>query len=73
MMTRDLVVGRFDEDQEQVAKVIDHYDFIALPIVDDENHLLGIVTYDDAMDVLQEEFTEDVLKGSAVGSNSNQS
>lgn len=73
IMTTDLVVGRFYEDQEQVAKIIDHYDFIALPIVDDENRLLGIVTYDDAMDVLQEEFTEDALKGGAIGSNSTQS
>lgn len=71
IMCTDLVVGVFDEDQEQVAKILNHYDFIALPIVDYDNHLLGIVTYDDAMDVLQEEFTEDVLKGSAVGSSSN--
>lgn len=68
VMTTDLVVGLVDEDQESIAKKLSHYDFIALPIVDHEQHLLGIVTYDDAMDIFQEEFTEDILKGSAVDS-----
>ncbi|MBU3846939.1 MAG: magnesium transporter [Candidatus Acinetobacter avistercoris] len=71
IMSTDLVVGRVDEDQEDTAKVLNHYDFIALPIVDHQDHLLGIVTYDDVMDVLEEEFTEDFLKGSAVESSSN--
>lgn len=71
IMSTDLVVGRVDEDQEDIAKVLNHYDFIALPIVDHQDHLLGIVTYDDVMDVLEEEFTEDFLKGSAVESSSN--
>lgn len=71
VMTTDLVVGHVDEDQESIADKLSHYDFIALPIVDDEFHLLGIVTYDDAMDVFQEEFTEDFLKGGAVESSPN--
>lgn len=68
VMTTDLVVGHVDEDQESIADKLSHYDFIALPIVDDEQHLLGIVTYDDAMDVIEEEFTEDFLKGGGVES-----
>ena len=71
MMSTDLVVGRVNEDQEDIARVLNHYDFIALPIVDHQDHLLGIVTYDDVMDVLEEEFTEDFLKGSAVESSPN--
>lgn len=73
VMTKDLVVGHVDEDQESIAGKLSHYDFIALPIVDNEQHLLGIVTYDDAMDVIQQEFTEDILKGSAVESSPNMS
>lgn len=68
IMTTDLVVGSVHEDQESIAQKLSHYDFIALPILDDEQHLLGIVTYDDAMDVAQEEMTEDFLKSSAVSS-----
>lgn len=70
LMNEQVVSGKVDEDQEQIAQKLSHYDFIALPIIDDENHLLGIVTYDDAMDVLQQEFTEDALKGSAVEADS---
>ena len=46
------------DDQEDVAQTLNKYDFLALPIVDTENRLVGIVTVDDAMDVLQEEVTE---------------
>ena len=68
MITTDLVVGYVDEDQESIVQKLSHYDFIALPIIDVEQHLLGIVTYDDAMDIAQEEMTEDFLKSSAVSS-----
>ncbi len=68
VMCTDLVTGLVTEDQESIALKLSHYDFLALPIVDDEQHLLGIVTYDDAMDVVQAETTEDFLKSSAVGS-----
>lgn len=67
-MTTQVVTGHVDDDQEIIARKLSHYDFIALPIVDEQHHLLGIVTYDDAMDVLQEEYTEDVLKSAAVES-----
>lgn len=71
VMNQHVIAGLVDEDQEQIARKLSHYDFIALPIIDAEQHLLGIVTYDDAMDILQQEFTEDALRGSAVESSLN--
>lgn len=73
VMTTDLIVGWIDEDQESIANKLSHYDFIALPIVDEQYHLLGIVTYDDATDVVQAETTEDFLKSSAVAASPNMS
>lgn len=58
METNVITVNTLD-DQEEVAKKFDKYDFIALPVVDKEERLVGIITVDDAMDVLQEENTED--------------
>ncbi|MGI6036074.1 MAG: magnesium transporter [Limnochordia bacterium] len=49
-------------DQEEVALLLDKYDFLALPVVDVGNHLLGIITVDDVMDVITEEATEDIIK-----------
>lgn len=54
------------EDQESTAQLFDKYDFLALPVVDTENRLVGIVTVDDAIDVLQEEATEDMEKMAAI-------
>ncbi len=54
------------EDQEEAVKLMKKYDLVALPIVDSENVLLGIVTIDDIMDVLEEETTEDIHKGGAI-------
>ena len=54
------------EDQEEVARLFSKYDFLALPVLDKENRLVGIVTFDDAMDVLQEENTEDIEKMAAL-------
>ncbi len=53
-------------DQEEVALMFNKYNFLALPVVDQENRLVGIVTFDDAMDVLQEETTEDMEKMAAI-------
>ena len=47
-------------DQEEVARLMAHYDFLALPVVDGENRMVGIITFDDAIDVLEEETTEDM-------------
>lgn len=54
------------EDQEEVAKMFDKYNFMALPVVDTENRLVGIVTIDDAIDVMQDENTEDFEKMAAM-------
>ena len=54
------------EDQETVAQMFSKYNFSALPVVDTENRLVGIVTVDDAIDVLQEETTEDIEKMAAI-------
>lgn len=53
-------------DQEQVALMFNKYNFLALPVVDQEERLVGIVTVDDAMDVMQEETTEDIEKMAAI-------
>ena len=60
-------VGTLD-DQEEVAQVIRNYDFMAVPVVDTENRLVGIVTFDDAVDVMEEEATEDIQKMAAITS-----
>lgn len=66
MMTEDVVSGEADEDQEDIAKRITRYDLLALPIVDSHGTLLGIVTHDDAMDVVSEEATDDFHKSAGV-------
>lgn len=55
-----------DTDQERVAERLRHYDFLAIPITDADGRMVGIVTHDDAFDVVQEEQTEDVQKMAAV-------
>ena len=60
IMTRDVISVRVDDDQEHAAQQLDRYDFLAIPVVDNQNRLVGIITYDDVLDVLQEEATEDV-------------
>jgi len=60
LMDRDVISVRVDEDQELVANKIARYDFIAMPVVDDQGRLVGIITHDDVLDVLQQEATEDV-------------
>ncbi len=59
IMETNIVTVNTLDDQEEVVKKFDKYDFIALPVVDKEDRLVGIVTVDDAIDVLQEENTED--------------
>lgn len=56
---RDVVTVHVDDDQEAVAKKVANYNFLAIPVVDDERRLLGIITHDDIIDVLREEATED--------------
>ncbi|HEX8200040.1 MAG TPA: magnesium transporter, partial [Isosphaeraceae bacterium] len=61
IMQEDIVFARVDEDQESVARKIAQYDLIAIPVVDADGLLVGIVTHDDAMDILRQEQTEDLL------------
>ncbi len=67
VMERRTLEVNVDDDQEDVARKIADYDVIALPVVDADNRLVGIVTYDDAMDVLVEEATEDFHRIGAAG------
>ncbi len=66
LMERDLVTVEANDDQEAVARKVADYDFLAIPVVDDEQHLVGIITHDDIIDVLQEEATEDAHLAGAV-------
>jgi magnesium transporter len=61
IMQRDVIVARVDEDQESVARQIAKYDLIAIPVVDAQDMLLGIITHDDALDILRQEQTQDML------------
>lgn len=59
LMERDLIRVRVDDDRELVAQQLAKYDFLAIPVVDEHNRLVGIVTHDDVIDVVIEEATED--------------
>jgi magnesium transporter len=60
IMTRDVVCVHTETDQEEVARMIQRYDLLALPVVDREDRLVGVVTVDDVIDILEEEATEDI-------------
>jgi magnesium transporter len=62
LMDREVYSARVDEDQEAVARLMQEADLLALPIVDAEGRLVGVVTVDDAMEVLEQEQTEDVAR-----------
>lgn len=66
-MSRDIMSVRTDMDQEEVARMVARYDILAVPVVDEDNRLVGIVTVDDVIDILREEATEDFLKMAGVG------
>ena len=53
-------------DQEEVARMLSKYNFLALPVIDTDGHMVGIITFDDAMDVMVEETTEDIEKMAAI-------
>ncbi|MBZ2188915.1 magnesium transporter [Alcanivorax sp. JB21] len=67
LMAREVVTATTDTAQEEIAKQISRYDLLALPILNGSDKLVGIVTYDDAMDVAEAEATEDMHKGATVG------
>ncbi len=60
IMTRDVVFVHTDTDQEEVARTIQRYDIVAVPVVDSEERLVGVVTVDDVIDIIQQEATEDI-------------
>ena len=70
MVRRSMLGGpdsvKVTDDQEDVARQMQHYDFNAMPVVDDEGMLVGIITIDDAVDVLTVESTEDMQKMAAI-------
>jgi magnesium transporter len=66
VMTREVVSVATDADQEDVARVIQRYDFLAAPVVDREQRLVGIVTVDDVIDVIQQEATRDLYAAGAL-------
>ena len=66
MMEENVISVHTLDDQEKVAQMFSNYDFLALPVVDNEQRTVGIVTIDDAIDVIQEEATEDIEKMAAV-------
>jgi len=66
LMDKQFIAISAYEDQEQAVKIVEKYDLVAIPVVDSQNVLLGIVTVDDILDVLEDEVTEDAHKGGAV-------
>ncbi len=66
LMQRDVVTVLASDDQETVAAKVANFDFLAIPVVDDQEHLLGIITHDDIIDVLREEATEDAYMSAGV-------
>ena len=66
VMEENVITVSTTEDKEEVSKMFDKYDFLALPVIDSENRLVGIVTIDDAFDVMSEESEEDFEKMAAM-------
>ena len=66
VMEENVITVTTTEDKEEVSKMFDKYDFLALPVIDSENRLVGIVTIDDALDVMSEESEEDFEKMAAM-------
>ena len=66
IMEKNIISVETLDDKEEVANMFDKYDFMSLPVVDKGNRLVGIVTFDDAIDVIQEENTEDIQKMGAL-------
>jgi len=61
-MTADVISARVDTDQEEVARSVASYNLLAIPVVDEENKLAGVITVDDVIDVLKDEATEDIYR-----------
>src|SRR6266545_4175195 len=68
IMTTDLTSVRTDTDQEEVARLVASYNLLAIPVVDEENKLVGVITVDDVIDVIKDEATEDLYRLAGVSS-----
>ncbi|CAN5782604.1 magnesium transporter [soil metagenome] len=68
IMTTDIISVRADTDQEDVARQVASYNLLAIPVVDEENKLVGVITVDDIIDVIKDEATEDVYRLAGVSS-----
>jgi magnesium transporter len=68
IMTTDIISVRADMDQEEVARQVASYNLLAIPVVDEENKLVGVITVDDVIDVIKDEATEDVYRLAGVSS-----
>lgn len=66
LMETEIISVGTHTDKEEVARLFTKYDLIALPVLDEDDHMVGIVTFDDAMDVMVEEATEDITKMAAI-------
>jgi magnesium transporter len=66
IMSPNIVSINVEDDQEEAARIISKYDLMALPVVDRSHHIVGIITFDDVLDVVEEEATEDVHKLGAI-------
>lgn len=66
LMETDLIVARASDDQQTVTQKVAKFDLLAIPVVDHEGHMLGIITHDDVIDVVIEEATEDAQRSAAV-------
>ena len=62
IMTADLISARVDMDQEEVARQVAAYNLLAIPVTDEENKLVGVITVDDVIDVIKDEATEDIYR-----------
>ncbi len=60
LMNEDIILAHVDDDQEEVSDLFKRYGFLAIPVVDNEGRLVGIITVDDILDVIEEEMTEDI-------------
>ncbi len=67
MMATDVVSVQTDTDQEEAAKIVARYNILAVPVVNENNTLVGIITVDDVVDIIREEATEDILKMAGIG------
>ena len=68
---QDVISVQFDTDKAEVARLLGHYNFLCLPVVDRDDHLMGVVTHDDVLDIIQDEASSDMLGMVGAGQDEN--